>query len=156
MLVKRFGSAITRKRKYLKYREKHAQKLEQGLDKVEKKLSETHSACEITIIRTSVFSETIATQYQEQNISIDDNVSDTEMSQTSYASSLRFGRPITISALFKESFERLPFQCPYCFFFITVKGTHSWHKHMFQDIQPYICVANSCVNSDKLYFTKHE
>lgn len=156
-LVKRLGNAITRRRKYLKYRERHAIKLRQGIDTVDP------GARDFQHVRegesegiTSILSDTVATDFQHRNIEFDDNTSDTGVSQTSYAPTLLSGGNVTIPPPPKSSLGGVPFECPFCFYLITTRGTRSWNKHVFQDLQPYICVAPTCTTPDKLYATRHE
>ena len=56
----------------------------------------------------------------------------------------------------KESDDRAPFECPYCFYVITVHDTHSWIKHVFNDLQPYICPFLDCPLPYKLYSSQRE
>ena len=157
-LVKRLGSAITRRRKYLKYRERHATKLKQGIDKVDARgrdFQEVHEGETIKEGTTSILSDTVATDFQHQNIDFDDNTSDTG-TQTSYAPTLLGGGNVTIPPPPKSSLGGVLFECPYCFYLISVHGTRSWNKHVFQDLQPYICIALTCATPEKLYPTRHE
>ncbi|CAF9921052.1 MAG: hypothetical protein ALECFALPRED_001699 [Alectoria fallacina] len=156
-LVKRLGNAITRRRKYLRYRERHAMKLRQGIDAVDP------GARDFQHVRegeregiASILSDTVATDFQHGNIEFDDNTSDTDVSQTSYAPTLLSGGNVTIPPPPKSSLGGVPFECPFCFYLITTRGTRSWNKHVFQDLQPYICVAPTCTTPDKLYATRHE
>ena len=158
-IIERLGLAITRRRKYLKYRERHALKLKQGINKVIpeprsiKGIHEGETAAEGTV---SLLSDTIATDIKEPNIHFDDDASDSGVSQTSYAQTLLGGGDITIPRPPKSAQGGSPFECPYCHFLITTKRTRSWNRHVFQDLQPYICVANTCATPDKLYSTRHE
>ncbi|CAD6593370.1 MAG: hypothetical protein ASARMPREDX12_007113 [Alectoria sarmentosa] len=153
-LVKRLGNAITRRRKYLKYRERHAIKLRQGIDTVDPGARDFQHVEREGI--TSILSDTVATDFQHRNIEFDDNTSDTGVSQTSYAPTLLSGGNVTIPPPPKSSLGGVPFECPFCFYLITARGTRSWNKHVFQDLQPYICVAPTCTTPDKLYATRHE
>lgn len=161
LIAKRLGTANTKRRKYLKYREKHAIKLAQGIDKIIENFDnydDSHTSnYERGTAKTSnsgLFSETVATEYQIQNTGFDDSVS--EISQTSYASTLISGGPLTIPSPPKGFQGGEAFVCPYCFYLITINGTHSWHKHVFQDLQPYICIMDTCATPDKLYTTRRE
>ena len=146
-LVKRLGSAITRRRKYLKYRERHATKLRQGL---------TLEGGEMDFGTKSALSDTVATIFQHQNSEFDDGASDMGFSQTSYAPTLLSSGNIVVPPPPKSSLAGKPFECPYCFYVIDIDGTRSWTKHVFHDLQPYICLATSCQTPNKLYTTKHE
>lgn len=140
-LISRLGLANTLRRGYLGYRKRHALKLKHGIDNVDQD--------------EEALTGTEATQYKP-NIDIDDRISDSGRTQTSYAQTLMSGGNITIPSLPKASEEGLPFECPYCFFIITVQGTRSWNKHVFEDLQPYVCTKLNCVTAHKLYATRHE
>ena len=151
-IVERLGLAMTRRRKFLKYRERHALKLKQGISKiVPERDGET-----IAQGTVSLLSDTIATDVKEPNIRFDDGGSDSEASQTSYAQTLLGGGDITIPKPPKIAREGSPFECPYCHFIITTKGARSWNSHIFQDLQPYMCIVTTRNTPDKLYSTRHE
>ena len=158
-LVKRLGYAITRRRKYLKYRERHAAKLRQGISNVQLGVGDD---CDVQEHRTVVpgtasnLSDTVATEFEQQNIDFDDKASNTVKSQTSYAPTLLSGGSVVIPPPPKASMGRLPFECPYCLYVIKIDSIHSWNKHVFQDLQPYICISPICRTPDKLYSTRHE
>ena len=151
-IVERLGVAVTRRRKYLKYRERHALKLKQGINKVIPE-RDGETVVEGTV---SLLSDTIATDIKESNIRFDDGGSDSGVSQTSYAQTLLSGGDITIPKPPKIAQGGSPFECPFCHFIITTKGTRSWNRHVFQDLQPYICLAITCNTPDKLFSTRHE
>lgn len=158
-LVKRLGKAITRRRKYLKYRERHATKLRQGISEVDPKACDVNDTQEGETVENSmgsILSDTMATEFEQRNIDFEDKASDTGISQTSYAPTLLVGGNIAIPPPPKNSLGRVPFECPYCFCVITIEGTRSWNKHVFQDLQPYICTVSTCTTPDKLYCTRHE
>ena len=140
-IVARLGLAITRRRGYLKYRERHRAKLGKGIEGLQ------DSAM-------SELSETIATDLKTAVVDADadEEVGSTAgLSQTSYASSLLGDGAITVPSPPKESADRRPFECPYCFFVITIDGTRSWTRHVFKDIQPYVCISKDCVTPKRLY-----
>lgn len=147
-VVSRLGRANTRRRKYLKYRERHALKLKQGIDNGVIKQSGDG--------RSEVLSETIATDAQNRNVDFDDRASESGLSQTSYAPTLMGGGDITIPSPPRASHGGAPFECPYCYFVISVSSTRSWSRHVFNDLQPYICTEIECPTPDKLYSTRHE
>ena len=141
------GRAITRRRKYLHYRERHHRKLEKGIEEVQG----------VQRARTwSTMSETIATDFQTPNIDFEDTSSNSGLSETSYAPSLMDGGRITILPPPKESVGGKPFECPYCFFVIEIKSTRSWNRHIFKDIKPYVCTFPDCGMSDRLYDSRRE
>ena len=140
-VVQRLGHAITRRRGYLKYRERHRAKLGKGLGDIGDQ---------------SEMSETTATNFQPENIDFEETHSNSGFSETSYSPSLVDGGTMTIPQPPKESADGEPFECPYCFFVITIGGTQSWTKHIFKDLQPYICTYQDCSRPDKLYDSRHE
>lgn len=146
-LGQRLGRAITRRRKYLSYRERHHRKLEIGIEAAQ------------GIQRTttgSVMSETIATDLQTPNIDFEDTSSNSGMSQTSYAPSLVDGGRATIPPPPRDSVGGKPFECPYCFYLIDIKSTRLWTRHIFKDIKPYICTFPECSMPDRLYDSRRE
>ena len=89
-LVLRLGQAITRRRKYLKYRERHAMKLRQGID-----------PGAVGDDGSDILSETIATKFQSHTIDLDDQASESGysgVSDTSYTPTLVSGGNVTIPA----------------------------------------------------------
>ena len=155
-LVKRLSNAITLRRKHLKYRERHAMKLRQGIDNVGQVVHNLQDVQEGGAVREGTeISNTVATDFQP-NVAFDDNASDSGDSQTSYTPTSISGGNTTIPPAPESSLGGVPFECPYCFYLITVSGSHSWNKHVFQDLPPYICVAPTCLTPDKLYPTRHE
>ena len=143
----RLGSAITRRRKYLFYRERHHKKLEKGIEEVQGIRRATTG---------SVISETIATDFQTPNIEFEETSSNSDVSQTSYAPSLIEGGRVTIPPPPRDSVGGKPFECPYCFFVIDIKSTRAWNRHIFKDIKPYVCTFPECSMPDRLYDSRRE
>ena len=137
----RLGHAITRRRQYFGYRERHHRKLAQGIQRT---------------TTGSVMSETMATDFKTHNIDFEETSSNSGMSQTSYAPSLIDGGRVTIPPPPKESVGGKPFECPYCFFLIEIKTTRSWTRHIFKDIKPYVCTFTNCSMPDRLYDSRRE
>jgi hypothetical protein len=151
----RLGRAISRRRADLKYRERHHAKLSQGINHVQiAGNKESHS---IHDRDSTVFSETIATEYKEPNIQFDETGSHSGVSQTSYAPTLlEGGNAITVPPPPKESANEQPFECPYCFFITTIKNKRSWARHVFRDIMPYVCIFADCSTPSRLYDSRRE
>ena len=146
-ISQRLGRAITRRRRYLSYRERHHRKLEKGIEEVQ------------GIQRTttgSVTSETIVTDFKTPNINFAETSSDLDISQTSYAPPLIHGGRLTIPPPPRDSVGGRPFKCPYCFFVIDIKSTTSWNRHVFKDIKPYVCTFSECSIPDRLYDSRRE
>ena len=144
-LLARLGLAITLRRQYLRYRERHHAKLNQGLD----------VGTEGSAAPTVVLSDTVVTGVEPWHINSRDEESASEQSTTSYAPSMLAGGPLVIPSPPKESTGGAPFECPYCFVIISVDGVHAWHKHVFQDLQPYICTVADCSTPQTLFSTRH-
>ncbi|OJZ91026.1 hypothetical protein ASPFODRAFT_203495 [Aspergillus luchuensis CBS 106.47] len=141
-LVERISSAMARQRAILKYRERHHLKLNQGLN---------IGADDTTTVQLS---ETVASAFKLETPSqkSDDLMSNSDASFTSYAGSLLSGgEKLAIPAFPREAAERRPFECPYCYYIITLKDRQAWARHIFRDLSPYICIFSGCPTQNKLY-----
>ena len=145
-LVERLGLAITLRRQYLRYRERHHAKLRQDLD----------IGTEGSAAPTAMLSDTVVTGVELWHIDSQDKAPASVKSQTSYAPSMLAGGALVIPSPPKESSGGAPFECPYCFVIISVDGTPAWHKHVFQDLQPYVCTVAACSTPHTLFSTRHE
>lgn len=148
--IQRLGHAITQRRKYLRYRDRHRAKLGNGIEEVQGIGGIQRATTQTTL------SETIATGFQNQNIDFEEISSNSGVSQTSYSPSLMDGGSITIPPLPRESTAGKPFECPYCFFLIEVSGTRSWSRHIFNDIKPYVCISSDCRTPNRLFDSRRE
>jgi hypothetical protein len=142
VVVRRIGSAITWRRRNLKYWERHHAKLEQGLDGIEDP--------------QEALSQTVATEFKSSAVPVDEQGSDTGRSQTSYAPSLLSGGAVSVPPRPKESLRGIPFQCPICYYIISIKDEDSWARHVFKDLVPYVCVYPNCSMPNKRYDSRHE
>jgi hypothetical protein len=149
-LIERLGMAITRRRSGLVYRKRHHQKLSQGLDdylQADRQSQQTVDA----------LSETMATDLVVSPVDQPENsYASSEVSETSYAASLFDSDSLTVPNPPLESANQQPFQCPFCFFIIAIRDRRAWARHVFQDLLPYVCVFHDCVNSHKMYASRHE
>ncbi|KAL9038048.1 MAG: hypothetical protein Q9180_003370 [Flavoplaca navasiana] len=145
-LIHHLAKALTRRRGYLKYRARHSMKLEKGLENIQ--LGGGGVVASI--------SETTASVLQANPVDYNETSSDSGISQTSYASSLVEGGTITVPPPPKRSLAGDPFPCPYCHFIINPTTTHSWHRHVFTDLRPYICIYHPCRTPDKLFQSRHD
>ena len=145
-LVARLGEALTKRRGYLKYRARHALKLRQGLD------GDTNDASQ----DDGSLSETMVTKLVQSSFHIDDEGSDTGASQTSYAQTVLDEGTRRVPRPPKASRYRKPFECPYCHLIITTSGTYTWTKHVYRDLQPYVCIWGGCPSKGKLYRTRRD
>ncbi|KAL9607786.1 MAG: hypothetical protein Q9167_007331 [Letrouitia subvulpina] len=142
-VIEHLGRGITRRRRYLKYRERHSAKLSRGLE---------HDLD----TEAQTMSSTMATGYKADIIDSEDTASNSGISQTSYAPSLYEGGNVTIPPLPKESLAGKPFICPYCYFVVDVQNTRSWTRHIFKDLKPYSCTFSDCRTIDRLYISRTE
>lgn len=148
-LVLRLGYAITQRRRYLRYRERHAAKLRQGIGNVFTRAQGAASEGAATVL-----SDTVASDVHD--VDFDERASYSGESQTSYAATLMTGKHITIPPPPKESRGGSPFECPLCYHLIKIESTQSWNKHIFLDLLPYLCLEIDCITPQKLYATRHE
>jgi hypothetical protein len=142
----RLGSAMARQRSILKYRERHRAKLGKGLSED----LETGS---------TQLSETVATEITPgiEQLQFLETSSDSGISQTSYATSLmRSLDSISIPNPPKASRDNAKFECPYCFYIISIKNRKDWSRHVFRDLMPYVCLAKDCTTPTKLYESRHQ
>ena len=147
-VIDRLGAAISRRRAGLKYRERHHEKLKQGINRILPDQPDTVS---------TKLSETIVTEYDEICSAFEDTASNSGVSQTSYAQTLLQGQDaMTIPPPPKESADGAAFECPYCYFIITVNSRRSWARHIFHDIMPYTCVFPDCSTPNRLYDSRRE
>ena len=146
-IVERLALAMVRRLQYLKYRERHRAKLAKGLHALE---------APSTGGKTSTYlSETKATDEAILQGN-DDTRSESRATQTSYASVLLESDTIVMPPLPTGASNRCLFECPYCFVVISVDGTHAWHQHLFEDLQPYMCLVPGCSTPTTLYATRRK
>jgi uncharacterized C2H2 Zn-finger protein len=147
-IIHRLGAAISRRRRDLKYRERHHQKMSSGLDRALGGAGEAQS---------TAISSTVASEYEEAYIDMTDSRSESGVTQTSIANSLFDPRgPITIPPPPKASADGEFFECPYCYIIITIRDRSDWARHIFRDILPYVCIFPDCHSSSRLYATRRE
>ncbi|KAL8681313.1 MAG: hypothetical protein Q9186_002577 [Xanthomendoza sp. 1 TL-2023] len=127
IVVSRLGHGITRRRKYLKYRERHASKLKQGIN---------HVTGDDYASSAGVLSETVVTDVQHGNINFQDNASESGFSQTSYAPTLVNGGDITIPSPPRASQGEHSVMESTCFQRSTALHMHEWVHHQ-RTIHPY-------------------
>lgn len=150
ILVGRLGRAITKRRRNLEYRKLRAAKLRQGVDR---DVADTAQG------GSDVVSETVVTNYREwapdNEMNPSDQASIAGFTQTSYAPTLTSDGDVTIPAPPSGSQYGAPFECPYCYYLISINNRSSWNRDIFFDLQPYICTELQCPTPDRLYATRH-
>ncbi|KIL84909.1 hypothetical protein FAVG1_11779 [Fusarium avenaceum] len=49
-----------------------------------------------------------------------------------------------------------PFKCPFCSMIISISSRSSWKKHVFSDLNPYICIEESCPAPNQNFQDHHD
>lgn len=145
LLFQRLGRANTQRRANLRYLQRHHDKLAQGLTDEDDDYDSK-----------SKLSGTIATNLEAHLITgqQDDSVSVTA-SATSYAPSL-FASTKRFPSKPKPTTPDGRFECPLCFYIIKTDSIAAWRKHVFVDLQPYVCLLESCSYANKLFVSRRE
>ena len=109
-LIHRLGLAMTRRRKHLKYQERHHAKLSKGLEVVTKKDTKEHTVND----HISELSQTIATDFTVEDPIFQEESSRSVTSESSFASSFADTGIISIPDPPENSLDGALFECPYC------------------------------------------
>jgi len=139
-IVERLGKAISRRRQFIRYSGKHAAKLAVTIDKQKTESTTTATdLCgnEVVIPKKATF--------------VDDM-----QSATSYATS--FGSPgrVRMPSMPSEAADERPFECPICHTIEIVSDTYGWMKHVYRDLQPYVCTYRDCGSADETFESRHQ
>ncbi|RYP18301.1 hypothetical protein DL765_004021 [Monosporascus sp. GIB2] len=164
-LTYRLGKAISRRRQYLRYRQSHHEKLSHGVE-VEDEPAAVQAEESATVCDTVASS--IPSHLKEGagcepgkakalTPLIADDGSDAGMSQTSYATSMASSNRLTIPPLPEEA-QKGPFQCCFCYMIIVASDRTAWNgrKHVYGDLQPYVCLEYDCVTPEREYPRRHD
>ncbi|RTE71763.1 hypothetical protein BHE90_013834 [Fusarium euwallaceae] len=135
-LAERLGKAITRRRQFFKYREDN--RIGDGETAVSSLLEGKLGASQISGLPVP-----------------EDNCSDSEISQTSYASSTGDVEQRSVPPLPTEASEG-PFECPFCYMMIAVGDESSWKSHVYRDLRPYVCLEKDCMRPDKEFSRRRQ
>ena len=162
-LVTRLGKAVSRRRQYLKYRDLHRKKYEQGLQQVQLEAPPVAIPAPVAIAPSEVVQSTVAssiplaikTSTSTTELDENDYYEDT-LSQTSYASSANDSTKLRPPPLPEEGQNGDPFECPLCFRLTSVRQPSAWHKHVYRDLQPYVCTFQDCKIPDSTYESRHD
>ena len=146
VLAHRLGVALTRRRKYLKYQERHHAKLSKGLVNLE-------GAESLEPDHVSELSETVATTFRIEGSSTRDP---RPVSETSFASTFLQEGNLSIPSAPRKAIKGPPFECPYCHYIIVIADQRAWVKHVFFDLKPYSCTVIDCRIPHKLYTSQHD
>ncbi|KAF8244139.1 hypothetical protein K440DRAFT_25588 [Wilcoxina mikolae CBS 423.85] len=158
-LVDRLGRANTRRRQLLEYHRRHHQKIacyNDGNDDGEKSLADgsTHSDMQTTV-STLLPRDVEPSDLEDTEL---DTRSESELSRTSYASSVGGLEGLRVPDPPKEALtsSETPFECPYCFSMVAVSNIIDWKRHVYKDLRPYVCTFADCPRSDHLFDTRQE
>ncbi|KAI1330791.1 hypothetical protein F5Y16DRAFT_361186 [Xylariaceae sp. FL0255] len=129
-LAKRLGIAMVERRHFLKYREEHHNKLSSGIDG---DVEDT----DLTTVATSVPGHMKDADFRLKPNS--DAYSEASTTSTSYADSIDNAIPPAPSG-----YADGPVLCPLCYSIIEIVCENDWRKHVYRDLQPYVCLALHC------------
>jgi hypothetical protein len=182
----RLGRAISKRRQYFKYCEKHHKKLAQDLISPRNVLTvltstspmiETQDTFDVdnkgaeryiempahlpklevehSVDMTTALTETTASQFVRGDNDFEIE-SDSGQTSTSYATTEPFAGKLAIPPHPKESVQGRPFECPYCYTIVSTKNSNAWKKHIFRDLQPYLCTFETCSKAGKMFHSRHD
>ncbi|KAI0183940.1 hypothetical protein EV127DRAFT_445570 [Xylaria flabelliformis] len=135
-LAERMGAAITARRLFFKYREDHHARLSSAIDDddLTENSDQTTQASSVPGHLKGALNESTMIDSDVQSV----------ISATSYASSSTNIDELRVPPIPKEYLTG-PFLCPFCYLMIKVDSRNDWKKHVFRDLQPYVCLASSCL-----------
>ncbi|KAH6642193.1 hypothetical protein C7974DRAFT_97147 [Boeremia exigua] len=161
-LQQRLGKGISRRRQYLQYRKSHRSKLEHGIAEAQLDPHE-HRATEETTVPLAKGESTVASSIPLNRKTWPITYPEIEMtaygdtlSQTSYASSTQDASKLHPPPLPVAGRDGNPFECPLCYRFSSVKNTAAWRKHLYRDLQPYLCTFEDCRVADQMYESRND
>ena len=143
LLTQRLGQANTVRRANLRYWERHHKKLA-----VDETVNDAATVAPL--------SESVATAFQPIQVEEEEKDTRSHFSGTSYMESLLGGESVRRPDLPEEGRAGAPFQCPICCYIVTVSGQREWMKHVFFDLQPYVCVFEDCRTPLLLYENRRD
>ncbi|KAI8663090.1 PX domain-containing protein [Fusarium sp. Ph1] len=156
-LAERLGMAIAKRRAFICYRQLHHQRLtEQSQDLAEDSKARSRRA-----------PSTIATTYEEGSINIEQHAAKllepsiiTEAKSFATAFGADENGDLRVPDLTRLEFHGIQlkyfstFDCPFCRTIQTVSSEREWRRHVFTDLQPYICTLEGC--SSGSFSSRHE
>ena len=180
-LLQRLGKAISKRRQWLKYRERHASKLGQFLDRAENLLDSASILSETTATTfevptaaiehhnslesglTSGDSHSLGSEPSISNLAATFNLASlrrirsmsTIATETTYATTLGDEGRLRMPDMPEEGLDTRPFECPYCHYIVSVPTTHAWMRHVYRDLQPYVCTFEGCSIGEETYESRH-
>lgn len=145
-LALRLGKAISRRRQYLRYRLEHRSKLEEGLshNSHDSDVDPLLTTNAIPSIRAqSTVASSVPSNLKTNNSLLIQDEEEDMMSQTSYTSSNNDSARLRPPPLPKDGSDGSLFECFLCHRIISASQTNLWHRHVYQDLQPYVSSTTS-------------
>ncbi|KAI1735318.1 hypothetical protein F4680DRAFT_307303 [Xylaria scruposa] len=136
-LAERLGAAITARRRFFRYREDHHTRLSSAIDGddgITENGDQTTQASSVPGHLKDTLDESPIVDLDVRSV----------ISATSYAPSSYNVDELRVPPIPKEYLTG-PFLCPFCYLIIEVDSRNDWKKHIFRDLQPYVCLAPSCL-----------
>ncbi len=121
-ISERLGKAISRRRQYFKYREAHRDALSYGIDSDDSNKTWTIPR---STIASSIPEALKGDEAFDLTLIDDDVVSETGLSQTSYASSTNAPDQLRVPPL-PAGAKNGPFECPFCYTIIIARSKSAW------------------------------
>lgn len=156
-LVERLGKALSQRRQYFKYRESHHGRLAHGIGHIgrdeepggigddggDDAKSETVFSTIASSLPPHLRSPADGHPAKEPAVLDEDEISETGVSQTSFATSTSTPDKLRIPKLPKGASDG-PFECKFCYMIISAPNCRAWKRHVHADLQPYICLWKDC------------
>ncbi|KAI5804073.1 hypothetical protein DFH27DRAFT_524520 [Peziza echinospora] len=153
-LAARLGRANSQRRQFFKYQENHHKKLSQ---EEEDNFQEDGQAIRAKTVTTATTFEDDAIETRDSGNGDRTACSDDINSVTSYATSAAIGEADLKVPSPPGGIQGEPFECPYCFKIVTATNSRSWRRHVFQDLRPYLCTFDNCIDAaNTLYGSRRE
>ncbi|KAF2845590.1 hypothetical protein T440DRAFT_260852 [Plenodomus tracheiphilus IPT5] len=147
-LAVRLGTANSRRRQYLLYRETHREKLGYGLESDE-------PVDVIDNTEASSLPSAVRTNNPDLRL-LETDPYETEELETTYSFSEHDATRLRPPSLPEQGRDGQAFECPLCLRFISERSDASYHKHIYQDLQPYMCTYEDCKTPDCTYESRRE
>ncbi|KAF1959279.1 hypothetical protein CC80DRAFT_467745 [Byssothecium circinans] len=147
-LARRLGTASSRRRCYFKYREEHRNKMAAGLTVEEQDGKST--------IASSLPDKQKISDVGVSMLCDDDDQSEGGFTATSFATSVTATAALRVPPLPPDANYDKHFECPFCYDIIIVKNRSAWKQHVYSDLQPYLCLWESCPLGRRMFSTRHE
>ncbi|PVI02301.1 hypothetical protein DM02DRAFT_653603 [Periconia macrospinosa] len=135
------SKAISRRPQFLEYRKSHHGRIANYDTSNIPETTETVVSSLPTVAKQDPFPQGEAYNDLEDGVSV-----------TSYAETV-FGDDALCTPKIPETAKNGEiFQCPYCFLIIgDINNKLQWKRHVFNDLQPYICIYPECISADDFF-----